>query len=197
MRILIVSRDPSDPTEAGHLERLEAIWLDCDIHTVAIGEFDVAILGDYDALLIAGAYASQADVPLDALSALTNLVLEPALPVLGIAWGFQVVCLALGDDLEDYSQKTTGAPRLVPTAKGETLFQGSDPIRVNEDARWPLEELPRGWAILASSETGIEAFQSKAKPVLAVQQYPDDFAYESDGKLVYQNLLGMLRNPKK
>lgn len=197
MRILIVSRDPLAPSEQECADSLRAVWQGVDVQAVAVGDFTAASLENVDALVVAGPSESQADVPLEALSALTNAVLDPPLPVLGIGWGFQVVCLAFGDDLEETTERVAAAVRIIPSSKGETLFQGSDPIRVNETRRWALEELPRGWVALASSETGIEVFQHKQRPVYAMQQYPADFTYASDSKLICQNLLGLLRYTKK
>jgi len=187
MRILIVGRDPSD---ASYLEDLRAIWQGHDIQTVTISDFTAERLADCDLLAISGQYGGDVAVPLEPLSALTNIILDPALPVLAIGWGFEIACLAFGDDLPETAEKVEGAIRIEPTSKGENLFQGSDPIRVNPGPRWNVEEVPRGIAVLARSETGIEAFQHKAKPVLALQLLPADFTYATDGKLVYHNLLG-------
>lgn len=114
-------------------------------------------------------------------------------PLLGVGIGFEVVCRMLGADLSQLGDIDTGTLKVIPTDDGAKLFQGADPLCVTETKRWSVDELPKKLAVLAKSETGIEAVRHKTLPIYALQQLPQDFAYISDAKMVFQNLLSAFK----
>lgn len=197
MHVLIVGRDLALPAEAAVISDLADIWNEHECVKLGVQELGEHDLSGYDAVVIAGLLNSSEPQALDTLSALTNIMTDPPSVVYGLGWGFEVACVAYGFDLSETYSCVTGAAKLVPTSKGESLYQGSDPLRLNPGSRWDVDELPRGLVALASSDTGIESFQHKARPLLVMQQVPADFAYASDARLVYKNLLGNLRYTKK
>lgn len=187
MHILIVCRDLPDPSLT---ETLKSAWNKADVSVVTLADLTADSFTGSDTIVVIGARGADGDVPLESLSLLTNLMLDTPVPVIAVGWGFEVACLAAGDDLTASGYGLVdGAAHMVPTSKGEALFQGSDPIRAEQNARWDYDELPRGYVALARSDTGIEAFQSKKNQLLAIQLLPADFTYPSDAKLVYQNLI--------
>lgn len=144
-------------------------------------------LGGYGAVIIAGAYGSESHGRFELVQWLAGL----EIPLLGIGIGYEVMCQVLGIDLDAIAEQATAAMRIIPTDDGAKLFQGTDPLLVKEGPRWLVEELPKACQVLARSDSGVEAFRHKKRPITAIQLLPDDFTYPSDATMVYANLLGM------
>lgn len=114
-------------------------------------------------------------------------------PVLGIGDGFELLCYAVGCQLHEDFERAVGADRLTPTDAGAKLFQGTDPIRVDDVSRWAIDELPKVLQVLARSDLGIEAVKHKTRPLYGFQLFAENFAYPSDGAMVYSNVLDSLK----
>jgi anthranilate/para-aminobenzoate synthase component II len=173
------------------LERLRDI---CSRHhvTVADGEaFTGLVDNNLDGVLVIGDMTDDSHQAAGRQAAI-DLMQTGDMPVFAMGLGFALLCAALKADLDQLAEKDLAAGKLIPTDDGAKIFQGSDPILVRENERWCLDELPRGIAVLARSETGIEAIRSKSRPLFAMQQLPDDFVYASDGKLVVENFISSL-----
>lgn len=148
----------------------------------------------YDAVIVAGTYgpAEASRNPLVIDSDLRDLLADSAKPVIAIgSGGFELACGLVGLEIAEVFERGNGSSRLVPTNDGAKLFQGTDPLLVKESTRWLVDELPKSLQVLARSESGIEAFRHKQKPLIVLQQQPEDFEYSSDAKLVYGNLFGL------
>lgn len=150
-----------------------------------LGKHELVSEGDqYDVVVIAGSY--EIDGPQPELADPDNTK-----PVICVGSGFEIACGLAGQHIAQIFELAAGSSRLVPTDDGAKLFQGTDPLVVKESKRWLVDELPKSMQVLARSESGIEAFRHKQRPLLALQQLPEDFVYPSDAKLVYGNLFGL------
>jgi GMP synthase-like glutamine amidotransferase len=183
MRLLILDDG------SGRLDGIHEACKKHELEIVNIGGSQLPAFDSYDGVLLTGQYRESTSTEVSWPDSLSTSIQEAGVPVLGIGRGFELVCVAYGIDLATEGEHGTGADRLLPTADGAKLFQGSDPIRVNETYRWCVDELPKGWAVLGKTDSGIEAMRHKTKPVYGLQLYPEDFAYASDAKLVYENIL--------
>jgi anthranilate/para-aminobenzoate synthase component II len=195
--MLILTLDHTDAKNSD-LERLHEIASTrgsvqvADIHDELLED----VLQQAECLVLTGDYALC--IPLDTTSSdesMTQLVSflgQTDIPVLAIGFGFEVFCRAQGIDLGEYGERGTGADKIEPTTNGVKLFQGSDPLRVVENERWLTDEFPKKLQILAQSRTGVEAVRHKTKLQFGLQQRPQDFAYASDAKMVYDNIFSMI-----
>jgi len=147
-----------------------------------------AVLDEFSAIVVAGAYGAVSPGRFELVQMLAGL----DKPLLGIGIGYEVLCQTLGIDLDALAECAVGAQRIIPTDDGSKIFQGTDPLLVKEGQRWLVEELPKSCQVLARSDSGIEAFRHKKRPLIAIQQLPDDFTYPSDAKMVYANLFAAL-----
>jgi anthranilate/para-aminobenzoate synthase component II len=148
----------------------------------------------YDAVVIAGTCEPGTDSqdPLVIDSDLRDRLSDSTKPVVAIGGGgFELACGLVGMEIAEVFEQDSGASRIIPTDDGAKLFQGTDPLVVKETKRWLVDELPKSLQVLARSESGIEAFRHKQRPLIALQQLPEDFAYPSDAKLVYGNIFGL------
>jgi anthranilate/para-aminobenzoate synthase component II len=183
MRILIVDYG------TGNLENLLHITSRHEVEVVKPEELEVVDTVQFKSIILIGGYDHDVVSDMEAYATDMELISESKMPVLGVCFGFELVCAAFGVYLSESTDKFPGAGRIMPTGDGARIFQGSDPILVNETTRWGIEELPKSLVKFATSETGIEAIKHKTLPVYGLQLGPGDFKYPSDGKLVYDNIL--------
>ena len=151
-----------------------------------------------DCLVLVGDYAVCPPLDLDeagfdeSMTWLVSFLGQTEIPVLAIGFGFELFCRAQGIDLGQYGERGTGADKIEPMTNGVKLFQGSDPLRVVENERWLTDEFPKKLQALAQSQSGVEAARHKTKLQFGLQQRPQDFAYTSDAKMVYENIFSMI-----
>lgn len=183
-----------------HTKDLDSLLAQCakyQVDVVTAGDIATTDWREFDGVVLSGAYEPDMAVEADNFANEIELIQDGTVPVLGICFGFELMCYAFGSDLSQLGGQAEGAGKIVPTDEGSKLFQGSDPIRVSETNRWCVDELPKGLPVLARSETGIEAIRHKTKPVFGLQFQPGDFTYPSDGKLVFQNIFLTFGKSKK
>lgn len=181
MRLLIINFDTA------HSQSLRVICSRYDvIYVTSLSQASAQEAGSYDAVVMAGTYDGD---DTEIAQAAIDFVKQLQVPMLGICYGFQLLCAAHGVDLDDLGERNISANRITPTDDGAKLFQGSDPMLAEQTVRWQIEELPKALVVLARSETGIEAIRHKTLPMYGLQLYPEDFSYLSDAKLVYGNIL--------
>jgi len=193
MRLLLVTLDTESENQRS-LGQLHAICSKYQLDIVAPGDLGGIMAENYDVWLLAGEIVP--DAKQNAwYGSLVELIRGSGNAVVGVGLGFEIVCAAFNVVLADIAEIGTAATVMVPTEDGAKLFQGTDPIRIHEQNRWLVEResLPKVLQALALSEDVVEAFKHKNLPVYALQLYPEDFEYPSDGKLVFENLLAGLK----
>jgi len=194
MRLLLVCPATYDP------EALQAL---CSRHECAVLRSeeldDTTDVTAYDAILLVGETKPTGTTDEVVVSTLKNLGFgvaaqsgTPARPLVGLGWGFLIICSLYGEDLEAVANLGEAAETLRPTDDGARLFQGTEPMKVHPTERWYIDQLAKQFLVLATSDSGIEAVKHKKQAVLALQLLPGDFVYPSDGKLVLENALSMV-----
>jgi GMP synthase-like glutamine amidotransferase len=190
MRLLLIDN------ETKHLDALKLLCANHAVDVVKAGDISATDWQEYDGVILSGSYQQAVIVEADSYANEIEIIQSGTVPVLGICFGFELICYAFGAELIQLGDRATGAAKIVPTDDGAKVFQGTDPIRVSEAYRWSVEELPKSLVVLARSETGIEAIRHKTKMVYGLQFHPEDFAYSSDGKLVFDNILSQFNKQK-
>lgn len=188
MRLLIIDNGTKT------IAPLQAICSKYDTKTISSVSLASLKLGDiqeFDALILSGSSSHNVAWEADYFQYETDMIRTTNKPVLGICFGFELVCYAFGCRLYELATRVAGATVVTPTNEGAKIFQGTDPIRVHEAHRWAIDEVPRELLIMATSETGIEAVKHRTKPVYGLQFHPENFKYESDGKMVFDNILAL------
>jgi len=185
-----------------HLGQLEAICArGFQLKVAPIGDVVDALANadSYDGLIVAGSYSSDTATVSDndpqAWQTLLENIRDAERPVLGLGWGFELVCAAFGVALDQLGEQSAGEEVMTPTEAGAVVFQGSDPIKVQPIVRWQVEaeDLPKVLQALAISDGSVEAVRHKKLPVFGLQLFPEEFVYPSDGKLVVENILDIMR----
>lgn len=110
-----------------------------------------------------------------------SFVLNSDKPLIGICMGFEVICAAYGQKIHETSVLTQGFKKVSTTKKGQK-FIGKSQLEQFESHYWQLRSVPKGFDVLAESETGIELIR-KGK-LFASQFHP-----EKGGTLYLKNLI--------
>lgn len=173
------------------LSETESITRTCTRHDLTIVDsdaFDKAQAEAADCLIIAGPVIGHRVFPRDVLAMIAG-----GKAVLGLGAGFAAILEAHGVHVAELADHAPGAAVMRPTEDGAKLFQGSEPIKLTPSDHWHLEELGRGLAVLADSDSGVEGFRHKKYPQIGIQLLPQGFAYQSDAKLIIENTLAAIK----
>jgi anthranilate/para-aminobenzoate synthase component II len=186
MRLLLLSYELASDDES--LVYLHGLLSAHQVEQRQTESFEAAEADGFEAVLLLGR-ANAVDCDSSTQQELGDWLAETGIPVLACGWGFGIMLSAYGFDAAA-AEQVEAATTLIPTEAGSSLFQGTDPLKVEPSVRWSIdrEDLPKGLQILASSDTGIEALRHKKQPKFGIQLLPTDFTYPSDAKLVYGNL---------
>jgi len=99
-----------------------------------------------DGIILSGGPAS---VYTDGAPTLPHYVLELGLPVLGICYGMQLLCQALGGKVISATSREYGSADITVPANNPLLAEGVQPVWMSHGDR--IDRLPRGWQALAHS----------------------------------------------
>lgn len=112
-----------------------------------------------------------------------DFVLTCSKPIIGICMGFEVICSAYGAKVEEMPVTLQGYKKYSVTRPGRRMFGGSQ-ISQYEAHKWRVANPPKGFEILAESQSGIDVIRHSKKPILATQFHP-----EKSGSLDLKQLL--------
>ena len=94
-------------------------------------------------------------------------------PIIGICMGFEVICRAFGERVEEMADLVQGMTRLQVTPAGAALFRRPH-IRQLEAHRWRVRSVDADeFEVLAQSSTGVEIIRHRRRPIVATQFHPE------------------------
>ncbi len=99
-----------------------------------------------------------------------DFVLSCDKPIIGICMGFEVIAAAHGQTIRQTPVLTQGFKAVKPTRRGRRTLS-AEPMKQFEAHYWQLHNAPRGFKVLAESETGIEIIQKD--DIFATQFHPE------------------------
>ena len=106
-------------------------------------------------------------------------------PIIGVCMGFEIIANTFGAKVDEMKQEIKGFKQLKTTKAGKIHFK-KDTLRQYEAHKWRVRGAPRGFEVLARSETGIEGIRHKKRPIFATQFHP-----EKGGTLSLKKLLAV------
>ncbi|YAL82677.1 glutamine-hydrolyzing GMP synthase [Dermacoccaceae bacterium W4C1] len=139
------------------------------------------------ALILSGGPSS---VYADGAPALQAQLLEAGIPVLGICYGFQAMCHALGGDVAKTGMREYGATMAAIDDTASTLFNGQP----GEQSVWmshgdSVATAPEGMSVTAhTSGTAVAAFEDDERRLYGVQWHPE-VLHSTFGQRVMENFL--------
>jgi GMP synthase-like glutamine amidotransferase len=93
-------------------------------------------------------------------------------PILGICMGFEIIASSFGAKVDEMKEEIKGFKQLKTTKAGKNYFK-KDSLRQYEAHKWRVRGAPKGFEVLARSETGIEVIKHKKRPIFATQFHPE------------------------
>jgi len=93
-------------------------------------------------------------------------------PIIGICMGFEIIASTFGAKVGEMNKEIRGFRLLKATKSGKNYF-GDNKLKQYEAHRWHVQTAPRGFEVLARSETGIEIIRHKKRPIIATQFHPE------------------------
>ena len=111
-------------------------------------------------------------------------------PILGICYGLQLMCLKLGGKVENASDREYGPAVLDLKATDVPLFKGfGERTRVWMSHGDRLQEAPLGFRVVATSENApITAMIHESKPLMGIQFHPE-VSHTVNGKALLANFV--------
>lgn len=104
-------------------------------------------------------------------------------PILGICMGLEIITRAFGGSVKKLAKGVDGFVEFKPTDSGKKRFNKTN-LKQFEAHDWHVPKAPKGFRVLARSNTGIEIIEHKTRQILATQFHP-----EKGGSLQLANLL--------
>ncbi|GAG23693.1 unnamed protein product, partial [marine sediment metagenome] len=144
----------------------------------------------YDAIILSGSYdflPTEED-----FSKEIKLIKEYSKPILGICFGFQLICYAYGSKLEKLYAEEKGILHIDITIP-DKIFDGLNSLKVFENHRWYIKEI-KTLIPLAKSKDGIEAIKHPEKKIYGFQFHPESFIKKTDGKRLIRNFLELCQD---
>jgi GMP synthase-like glutamine amidotransferase len=99
-----------------------------------------------------------------------DFVLSNDKPLIGICMGFEVICAAYGQKIHETPILTEGFKSVKTSKKGQSLLSKKQ-LRQFESHYWQVHNAPKGFEVLAESQTGIEII--KKGNIFASQFHPE------------------------
>lgn len=117
-----------------------------------------------------------------------EFVRKTSIPVIGICYGFQVLCLAHEAELMRLSNKRTGLVEIIPE-NSHCIFDGKKSFFVFEKHRYAVDDLSSKLVCLARSEDGCEIIQVRGKKQFGLQFHPENNNPPNQGGDIFNNIL--------
>lgn len=121
-----------------------------------------------------------------------ELIQKCQVPVIGICLGFELIIKSFGGKLIEMPDNEKGEVT-VNKLIDDDIFEGIDKIKVFENHKWKVPEVPYCLVPLASSNYGIEVVKHITQPIYGFQFHPEESDYEDCGVRLFENILTKLR----
>jgi GMP synthase (glutamine-hydrolysing) len=115
-------------------------------------------------------------------------VLELGVPVLGICYGFQLIALYLGGEVQPSNRREYGHAEVDIQSEGRLLSGLESPMRAWMSHGDNVSSPPAGFVITATTERAIAAAEDTTRNLYGLQFHPE-VAHTPQGKEVFRNFL--------
>lgn len=174
-----------------HISDLRELFIDAheiielsQIPAVDISSFDLIILSGSSTLSITNNYHSLWETEIE-------LILTSSKPIIGICFGCELIAHTFGATLKRLHNKQKGIVTILPS-KSSDIFNQLGDLRVYEAHRWSIVSLSQELEGLALSNSGIEIFRHKTRPIYGLQFHPEEFCDKSEGDEILTNIIHKL-----
>lgn len=107
-----------------------------------------------------------------------KLIQQYNVPVIGICFGFELICLSFGSQIQKDEQKHDDF-RIIELS---TFFKVEDGKKiVKESHQWSIKAVPENLEILGKSSDGVEIIKVRGKNIFGFQFHPEIYQELTDG----------------
>jgi len=154
------------------------------VNTVLPNELRGLILDNYDLIVLSDGFS----INVKDNDQEIQLVKHAKIPLIGICYGFQLLCYVYGSDLLELDQRRDGVVKIFPKEE-HPIFSGKDHFLVFEKHKYAVKNVSSGLICLANSEDGCEIVQVRDELQFGLQFHPERKDENPDGGLLLTRLL--------
>jgi len=171
------------------IEAYKKTFKSCDITTVPLSDLDRVRLDGYQLMILGDGHL----VNIHDNQSELELVKSTNIPIIGICYGFQVLCAAYGANLERLSHKRHGVIEIELQTK-HPMFQGRSTMVVAENHQFAIKSVKDNQYLIchAISADGCEILEVRGKQQYGFQFHPEMGAVDADGAVVVDSLINYL-----
>ncbi len=167
----------------------------CDYTYTVFNRKDISALNheDFDLIILSGSSQLPVKYSQEILEPEMELIRTSTTPVLGICYGCELMAVAFGGQLTDAgADSKKRSPISIHTTQESALFLEKKHFLVYDAHRWIIERVPKEFDILATSDHGPEIIKHKTRPLYGFQFHPEKMHEQTDGYILFHNLLKTL-----
>ena len=181
MKLLLINN------QSYYIDQLKEILGPHEVHVVDFNQMSLTAMQEYDAVVLSGSYRFLPNK--EEFSKEITLIKETSIPVLGICFGFQLICYAYGSRLEMLDTEKKGVWQIKIT-NPDKIFKGITSLTVFENHGWSIKEV-KTLIPLAESKTGIEIIKHPEKKIYGFQFHPEMVSEKTNAALLVKNFLSL------
>ncbi|MSR84970.1 GMP synthase [Candidatus Uhrbacteria bacterium] len=128
---------------------------------------------EYDAIILSGGHSYEIATHSKEYAREIAYIKESPSPILGICLGFELIAYTFGAKLKKISTQEKGTLEIEITTPDPLFIGLKQRVRVFENHRWVVDELPEDLSSLARSKDGIEILRHNNRMMYGVQFHPE------------------------
>lgn len=120
-----------------------------------------------------------------------ELIRYSSTPIIGICYGSELINYVFGGSIKQI-QKVKGLKIIHKHVKNSIFENIKDDLEVFENHSFAIDELSPDLVTLATSDSGVEIYRHKIKPIIGMQFHPEMFTDQASGDEIFLNSLKVL-----
>lgn len=155
-----------------------------EVETISFRDIATCDFRNYQLIVLSDGHSLNVSKNIDEI----NLVRHISAPVIGICYGFQILCFAYGAKLVELSEKNEGLVKVIPEIQ-HPIFQDKEAFFASKKHRFAVQNIPETLSCLARSKYGCEVIQVKEKQQFGFQFHPENNDSQNEGREIMDNLI--------
>lgn len=146
---------------------------------------------NYHLILLSGSSQFPVEGNEQKLSGEFSLILNAAVPVVGICLGHEIIAKAFGGTIENLHHQHVGLTE-VNIIQEHNMFGGVKHFTVYENHRYGLKQVPDSFEVLAETDHAVAIMKHRERPIFGIQFHPEHHTEQQFGDEVFLKLVSSL-----
>jgi len=147
---------------------------------------------NFDLIVLSGSSLLNVNLNLGEIEEEINLIKNTTTPIIGICFGFELICLVYGSKIEKLSEHLDEF-RLIKISRSFFVNAPED-ITVKESHEWGVRSVKEDLEVLGVSKDSIEIVKHKSKKIYGFQFHPELFLELTQGDELFKFVLQDINN---